>query len=121
MKLHKEVEKDYLAKYERYKVNTIKKESPQEEIISPPVEKSITVNTDTPIEETALFKDLKDYRLKKSREENIKPYFIYYDNQLKDLISKMPRNKEELQTVDGFGKAKANKYGDEILSIIVKY
>jgi superfamily II DNA helicase RecQ len=63
----------------------------------------------------------KAYRLDKSREEKIKPYFIYNDNQLKDLIAKMPRNKEELQTVSGFGEVKANKYGDDILKIIKKY
>ena len=53
--------------------------------------------------------------------EKIKPYFIYNDIQLKDLISKMPRNKVELQTVSGFGEVKANKYGDEILKIVKKY
>lgn len=53
--------------------------------------------------------------------KKIKPYFIYNDSQLKDLISKMPRNKEELQKVSGFGEVKANKYGDDILKIINKY
>ncbi|PWL53812.1 MAG: hypothetical protein DBY38_06545 [Clostridium cadaveris] len=44
-----------------------------------------------------------------------------YNNQLKDLISKMPRNKEELQKIAGFGAVKVNKYGDDILKIIKKY
>lgn len=73
------------------------------------------------MEGVEIFKELKAYRLNKSREENIKPYFIYNDNQLKDLISKMPRSKKELQTVSGFGEVKANKYGDDILAIIGKY
>jgi superfamily II DNA helicase RecQ len=50
-----------------------------------------------------------------------KAYFIYNDNQLKDLIAKMPRNKEELKKVSGFGEVKANKYGNDILKIIEKY
>ncbi|WP_099335648.1 HRDC domain-containing protein [Clostridium cadaveris] len=33
----------------------------------------------------------------------------------------MPRNKEELQKIAGFGAVKANKYGDDILKIIKKY
>jgi superfamily II DNA helicase RecQ len=53
--------------------------------------------------------------------KKIKPYFIYNDNQLKNLISKMPRNKEELQTVEGFCEIKANKYGDDILEIVPKF
>lgn len=39
----------------------------------------------------------------------------------KDMISKMPRNNEELQVVAGFGKTKINKYGDDILKIMSKY
>ena len=121
LNLHKEVEKDYYTKYEQYKINVVIKEVPKEEVTALPVENSTTVINEVPIEETDIFKELKDYRLKKSREENIKPYFIYNDNQLKDLISKMPRNKAKLQTVAGFGEAKANKYGDDILRILEKY
>lgn len=119
--LHKEVEKDYTEKYEQYKINTCKLNNFHEVISSKEVEKSINVDPAVPMEETELFKELKVYRLNKSREENIKPYFIYNDNQLKDLITKMPRSIEELLTVAGFGEAKANKYGDDILKIVVKY
>ena len=73
------------------------------------------------IEENDIFKELRAYRLNKSREENIKAYFIYNDNQLKDLISKMPKSKEELQLVAGFGEKKADKYGDDILKIVSKF
>jgi hypothetical protein len=119
--LHKDVVKDYTEKYDQYKVITIQQEKSLE--VSPVREeyKSTNVESTVPVEETDLFKELKAYRLSKSREENIKPYFIYNDNQLKDLISKMPRSKEELQSVAGFGEAKANKYGDDILKIVLKY
>lgn len=73
------------------------------------------------MEETEIFKELKLYRLNKSREESIKPYFIYNDNQLKNLISKMPRSNEELLEVAGFSEVKINKYGNDILKIISKY
>ena len=65
-----------------------------------------------------LISDLKVFRLKKSREENIKPYYIFNDAQMMDLISKMPDSKEELLNVAGFGQAKVNKYGDAILEIL---
>ena len=73
------------------------------------------------IEETEIFKELKAYRLTKSREENIKPYFIYNNNQLKDLISKIPTNIEELQEISGFSEIKVNKYGEDILRIVGKF
>jgi superfamily II DNA helicase RecQ len=119
--LHKYVEKDYTAKYEQYKIQCNTNKKAVEETIAPKAEKREVVVNEVPVEETDIFKELKAYRLEKSREEKIKPYFIYNDNQLKDLISKMPKNKSELQTVAGIGEAKANKYGEDILKIVVKY
>ncbi len=121
MHLHKEVVKDYTERYEQYKEEIIKSEKQQDVSPARKESKVTTVNAALPVEETELFKELKAYRLAKSREENIKPYFIYNDNQLKDLISKMPRSKEELQSVAGFGEAKAKKYGDDILKIVSQY
>lgn len=121
LKLHKDVEREYTEKYDQYKISTI---TPQkvdgEELIASAYRNNLT-EEDVPVEETDIFKELKAYRLDKSREEGIKPYFIYNNNQLKDLISKMPRNKEELQKVAGFGVVKVNKYGDDILKIIKEY
>lgn len=121
LKLNKEVTKDYTEKYNQYKNDT--KPQTEEKIIdnSKDEEKKSVINNDIPIEESAVYKELKAFRLIKSREENIKPYFIYNDNQLKDLVTRMPKSKKELQLVAGFGEAKANKYGDEILNIVGKY
>ena len=62
--------------------------------------------------------NLKAFRLERSRQEKIKPYFIFNDAQMEDLIQKNPRSKEELCKVSGFGKIKAEKYGEDILKII---
>ena len=119
--LHKDVQRDYTGKYEQYKIGIITPQKSDEEVPTPVLERSTITVGEVPVEETDIFKELKAYRLNKSREEKIKPYFIYNDNQLKDLISKMPRNREELQKVSGFAEVKANKYGDDILKIIEKY
>lgn len=119
--LHKEVEKDYTGKYEKYMINTSITNTPEVDIPTQVLESIAVTVSEVPVEETDIFKELKAYRLEKSREEKIKPYFIYNDNQLKDLISKMPKSKEELLTVTGFGEAKVNKYGDEIINIVQKY
>lgn len=120
LNLHKEVEKDYTGKYDKYRINNSKSEI-DNEVLPEKVATSTSSNTIINVEDTDIFKELKMYRLNKSREENIKPYYIYNDNQLKDLILKMPKNKEELKLVYGFGEKKANKYGDDILKIINKY
>jgi len=120
LSLHKEVVKDYTGKYEKYRINNSKPEI-YIEVLPTKVVKSTSTNTIINVEETDIFKELKLYRLNKSREENIKPYFIYNDNQLKDLILKMPKNKEELKLVAGFSEKKSNKYGDDILKIMDKF
>ncbi|MDF2544941.1 MAG: hypothetical protein K0S47_4659 [Herbinix sp.] len=119
--LHKEVVKDYNERYEQYKRKIIQMDKLREESIAKEDNKSNVVDKAVPVEETEIFKELKAYRLSKSREENIKPYFIYNDSQLKDLILKMPKSKEELKSVAGFGEVKANKYGTDILNIVGKF
>ncbi|MDU5106929.1 HRDC domain-containing protein [Clostridium sp.] len=68
-----------------------------------------------------IIKDLKAYRLKKSREEGNKPYFIFNDKQMMDLIDKMPKDKNQLKEVSGFGDIKVEKYGEAIIKIISEY
>lgn len=120
LNLHKEIEKDYTARYEKYK--TVQNENGQHlELSNHQETNASSVVDEIPIEETKLFKELKSYRLNRSRIDNIKPYLIYNDNQLKALISKMPQSINELTEVNGFSMEKANKYGEEILAILMKY
>ena len=113
--------KDYTGRYEKYRIDTMT-ETPQKTAFIKNEEDRILEEDMMPsIEETELFKELKEYRLRKSREENIKPYFIYNNSQLKKLIVKMPKTIQELQLVDGFGELKAKKYGCDILEILNKY
>jgi superfamily II DNA helicase RecQ len=117
--LNQENQTDYL---EKYKINILPKENNStSKVIQNPINISPTIqeeeknslNTNSDV-----FIALKEYRLKKSREENIKPYFIYNDKQLYELIEKNPQSIEELKSVAGFGDAKCNKYGDDILKIL---
>ncbi len=63
---------------------------------------------------------LKAWRLEKSRSEGYKPYYIFNDAQMEDLIEKNPKSKEELLKVSGFGAVKVEKYGEDILKILAK-
>lgn len=133
LNLHIEVRKDYTEKYEKYRVNseitgnTIHTNPLQEEVVITVAEEDRLkeceekTSLEKPIEETAIYKELREYRLKKSREEMVKPYFIYNNNQLVDLISRMPQDKEELKKVAGFGEVKVEKYGEDIIGIVRKY
>lgn len=90
---------DYARKYEEM-INEIEKGIPDVE--------SLTIA-------------LKKFRLDQSRAEGIKPYYIFNDAQMKDLIEKNPATKEQLLEISGFGKVKVEKYGNEILEILKKF
>jgi protein required for attachment to host cells len=73
------------------------------------------------LEDTPLYKALRQYRYEKSREEKVKPYFLYNNAQMEDLIQHMPESLDELKQISGFGDVKCQKYGADIISIIDKH
>lgn len=99
---------DYARKYEEMIENIAsdtQKEEPQPE-----------VSQDA--DNANLIQQLKAYRLQQSKQNHLKPYYIFNDAQMNDLIEKMPKTIEDLLTVSGFGPAKVDKYGDDILKIL---
>lgn len=121
LNLHSENKVDYLAKYKNQlseENETIIEQAPEKGTFAETEQvdttlTSVNINSD-------VCKELKAYRLKKCRDENIKPYFIFNNKQMEDLITKNPKTIEDLMKVSGFGEAKCNKYGTDILKIIAK-
>lgn len=105
LKLHTPSKSDYTKKYESLLNDK---------------DKDVEIVVENIDEKEELSKRLKFFRLEKSRAENIKAYYIFTDSQLLDLIEKLPRSKEELKVISGFGEVKVEKYGDMILNIINK-
>ena len=68
-----------------------------------------------------LYEKLKEYRLNKSREENVKAYRIFNNSEMERIIEMKPQTIEEFKNVQGFGKIKCEKYGYDIINIIKKY
>ena len=68
-----------------------------------------------------IIKDLRSYRWNTSQAEGIKPYMVFNDKQMMDLLEKFPANEQELKKVFGFGDVKVEKYGAEIIEILDKY
>ena len=113
---HKADKMSYLKKYqgflEEYNLYNTNKNIKAEE------DKNITCVNKSNANKEDIIKKLKAFRLEISRAENIKPYFIFNDKQMMDLLEKMPKTKEELKNVSGFGEVKVNKYGENIIKII---
>lgn len=52
------------------------------------------------------------------REIKVKPYFIFNNETLDEIIKLNPKSKKELVNVRGFGPKKIEDYGEEIIKII---
>ena len=64
------------------------------------------------------YDSLKKYRLDTSRKEGIKPYFVFNNKQLDELVAVKPKTTKELLGISGFGEKTVDKYGQDIIRII---
>ena len=92
---HKEVDIDYTKKYSLDNI--------QEKVI---------------VDYDEIRNKLKEFRLNKSKEDNLKAYMVFNNETMEEIISTMPMNIDELRGIKGFGDIKIQKYGEEILNII---
>ena len=69
----------------------------------------------------ALFEDLRAWRMEKSKELNVPPFAIFSQKALYELVTHLPANTKELVQIKGFGKVKAQQFGEELTAIIRQY
>ena len=61
---------------------------------------------------------LNHWRNEKSEALKLKKYMICHNSELIELTIYKPSNLDELQQIKGFGKQKADKFGEDILAIL---
>jgi PIF1-like helicase/Helix-turn-helix domain/HRDC domain/Helicase len=73
------------------------------------------------ISNTELYETLKRWRDLECAESGQPIYMVANQASLKEIALYLPLNKKHLMLISGFGKAKAEKYGDEILEAVQSY
>lgn len=68
-----------------------------------------------------LFVSLKNWRDRIVEESDLPIYLVANQNALKEIATYLPFTKKDLMQLSGFGKAKADKYGDDILDMVQDY
>ncbi|WP_241494695.1 HRDC domain-containing protein [Bacillus coahuilensis] len=58
------------------------------------------------------------FRTRRSKELNVKPYYIFKNTTLESILDKRPTTIHELLEIEGIGPKKAEEFGQEIVSII---
>lgn len=61
---------------------------------------------------------LKKKRKELSIVENIAPYIIFHDENLREIVRKLPRTKKDFFEIRGVGKTKGEKYAETFLAVI---
>ncbi|MDP4282845.1 MAG: helix-turn-helix domain-containing protein [Bacteroidota bacterium] len=73
------------------------------------------------ISNAELYGALKTWRDKIVEETGLPIYMVANQNALKEIAMYLPFTKKDLMKLSGFGKAKAEKYGDDILDMVQDY
>lgn len=94
-------------------------------VIEEPVQKTRSASGKSDIESLdfnqELFQLLREKRMKLAQKQDIPPFIIFGDTTLIEMAYFYPQSKESLLKIHGVGRAKANKYGDDFLEIIVEF
>ena len=65
-----------------------------------------------------LFERLRAWRLDRAREDEVPAYVVLHDATLRELATAKPENERDLAAVKGFGPAKLERYGEDVLAVI---
>ena len=68
------------------------------------------------LEQTPTVRALREWRLARARADEVPAYVVFNDRTLAELAARTPRTLTELAAVPGFGPAKLERYGPELLA-----
>ena len=71
--------------------------------------------------DNSLFEALRIHRLALSKSEGVKPFMIFSDATLLDMVAKEPLTLGDMANVKGVGDMKLRKYGNEFLKVIAEF
>jgi ATP-dependent DNA helicase RecQ len=65
-----------------------------------------------------LFERLRAWRLERARVDEVPAFVVLHDATLRELAAAKPENERDLAAVKGFGPAKLERYGEDVLAVI---
>jgi ATP-dependent DNA helicase RecQ len=87
---------------------------------SPRNQPDMSWRTQVSAEELPLFNALRDWRTERSKREGVPPYVICTNRQFAAMVKARPQSLGKLAEIEGFGKAKLEKYGQDILALLTR-
>jgi len=68
-----------------------------------------------------LFHTLREWRMRKSAEENLAPFQVLHQKTLIQIVVNLPDNITSLKEIKGIGKKLSARYGEEIIALVSAY
>jgi ATP-dependent DNA helicase RecQ len=65
-----------------------------------------------------LFERLRAWRLERARVDEVPAFVVLHDATLRELATAKPKSERDLAAVKGFGPAKLERYGEDVLAVI---
>jgi DNA helicase-2/ATP-dependent DNA helicase PcrA len=63
---------------------------------------------------------LRDWRTARARQDAVAPFIVFHDVTIEAIAERRPRSIAELRRVPGVGPTKLERYGDELVAVIVQ-
>ena len=73
-----------------------------------------------PAERSPLSNALRAWRTARARADAIAPFIVFHDSVIEAIAERRPRSIAELRRVPGIGPTKLDRYGEEILGVVVR-
>ena len=90
-------------------------------VVKKVIDKNEIKETKTKAAKNSLFEILRKLRYEIAQHEEVPAYVIFSDAALRQMETLRPMSDEEFLAIDGVGKAKLEKYGQEFIDAIVYY
>lgn len=105
------------AKKVLFENHTVQLTKANQPITAPKPEKPVRQKTAA----SSLFEMLRKLRQQIATEEKVPAYIVFSDAVLRNIENERPMSDTEFLAVDGVGKAKMEKYGDEFIALIQQF
>jgi hypothetical protein len=79
------------------------------------------VYSESDIDHPELFQTLKEWRTDKAKQDGVPAFFIMHQKVLVQIVINLPQNADELEKLPGMGPKTIEKYGEDILDMVVEY
>lgn len=101
---------------EKLIAETISNEEQESKLQAPEVAATVeTTDTDK------LHEALRVFRTQQAAKKNAKPFYIFSNKTLDELVTQQPSSREELKKIHGFGDVKIQEFGNELIEVIRGY